>query len=124
EGVDRALEDAARTVAGPWLVATRILLPIAWPSVALGALVVFALAFSELGVPMFLRVRTYPAAVFARLGGVAYAPGEAFVLVMPLLAVGVVLLWLERRIVGRRSQTVLGLRRDRLVFALRGRRAV
>ena len=32
----------------------------------LAALVVFALTLSEIGVPMFLRVRTYPAAVFTK----------------------------------------------------------
>lgn len=122
DGVDRSLEDAARTVAGPWRVATRILLPIAWPSAALGALVVFALAFSELGVPMFLRVRTYPAAVFARLGGIAYAPGEAFVLVMPLLVVAFALLVLERRLVGRWAVPIRGLARARGAILLgRGR---
>ncbi len=66
-GVDASLEEAARVVAGPYRVAFRILLPAAWPAVALSALIVFTLAFSELGVPMFLRVEVYPAAVFARL---------------------------------------------------------
>jgi iron(III) transport system permease protein len=116
--IDPSLEDAARLVARPGRVAIRILLPIAWPGIALAALVVFALAFSELGVPMFLRVRAYPVAVFARLGGVSYAPGEAFVLVLPQLAVALVLLWLERRIGGRRALTVLGLRRDRAPLRL------
>ena len=48
---------------------TRILLPAAAPAIALAALTVFSLSLSELGVPMFLRVDTFPAAVFARLGG-------------------------------------------------------
>src|SRR5439155_23528711 len=69
EGVDPALEDAGRAAASPWRVATRILLPIAWPSAALGALVVFALAVAELGAPMFLRVSAYPAARRARRRG-------------------------------------------------------
>src|SRR5439155_20718620 len=124
DAIDPSLVEAARLVARPRRVTARILLPMAWPAIVLGALVVFALAFSELGVPMFLRVRAYPAAVFARLGGVDYAPGEAFVLVLPQLAVGVALLWLERRVVGRRPLTVLGMRRDRLVFELGAKRAV
>lgn len=109
-GVDASLEEAARLVARPWRVATRILLPAATPAVALSAIVVFALALSELGVPMFLRVDVFPAAVFARLGGVDYAPGEAFALALPLIPVALVLLALERRFVGRRSYAVLGLR--------------
>lgn len=118
QGIDPSLEDAGRVVAKPWRVATRILLPIAWPSTALAAIVVFALAFAELGVPMFLRAPAYPAAVFARLGGIDYAPGEAFVLVIPQLAIAVVLLVLERRWIGRRPFGVLGLRRDHRPLAL------
>ena len=109
-GVDASLEEAARVVARPWRVATRILLPAARPAVALGAIVVYALALSELGVPMFLRVDVFPAAVFARLGGVDHAPGEAFALALPVVPVALGLLWLERRFAGRRSFAVLGLR--------------
>ncbi len=109
-GVDPSLEEAARTVARPVRVAARILLPAAWPAIALAAIVVFALALSELGVPMFLRVDVFAAAVFARLGGIDYAPGEAVALLVPLLPVALGLLWVERRLVGTRSFAVLGLR--------------
>lgn len=109
-GIDPSLEEAGRTMARPWRVVTRIMLPAAAPALALAGIVVFALAFSELGVPMFLRVHLFPAAVFARLGGIDYAPGEAFALVLPLLPVALMLLALERRFAGRRSFAVLGLR--------------
>lgn len=109
-GVDPALEEAARTFARPWRVATRILLPAARPAVILAAIVVFALALSELGVPMFLRVEVFQTAVFARLGGVDYAPGEAVALLLPLVPVSIALLLLEGRFAGRRSFAVLGLR--------------
>jgi iron(III) transport system permease protein len=109
-GVDPTLEEAARLVASPAQVLGRILLPAARPAVTLAALVVFTLAFSELGVPMFLRVRVYPGAVFSRLGGISYAPGEAALLVLPLLGVALVLLALERTLLGERSFAVLGLR--------------
>jgi iron(III) transport system permease protein len=62
---------------------------------------------------MFLRVDSFPAAVFARLGGVDYAPGEAFALVLPLVPVALALLAFERRFVGTRSFAVLGLRSGR-----------
>lgn len=109
-GVDASLEEAARTVARPWRVATRILLPASMPAIALSAVLVFALAFSELGVPMFLRVDVFPAAVFARLGGVDFASGEAFALALPLVPLALALLALERRFAGRRSFAALGLR--------------
>lgn len=109
-GVDASLEEAARLVARPWRIATRILLPAARPALVLSAIVVFALSLSELGVPMFLQVEAFPAAVFARLGGIEYAPGEAFVLVLPLVPIALFLLFLERRFVGARSFAVAGLR--------------
>jgi iron(III) transport system permease protein len=109
-GLDPSLEEAARTMAGPVRVVLRILLPAAAPAGILAGLVVFTLSFSELGVPMFLRVETFPAAVFARLGGIAYAPGEALGLVLPLVPVALALLAVERRFVGARSYAVLGLR--------------
>lgn len=110
QAVDPSLEEAALLAAGPARAATRILLPLVRPAVVLATIVVFSLAFSELGVPMFLRVPVYPAMVFARLGGVDYAPGEAFALALPLVAIAAGLLGLERRAAGRRSFAVLGLR--------------
>jgi iron(III) transport system permease protein len=109
-GVDASLEESARVVARPFRVATRILLPAAAPAIALSAIIVFALALSEVGVPMFLRVDVYAAAVFARLGGVDFAPGEALALTLPLVPVVLGLLALERRFAGGRSFAVLGLR--------------
>jgi iron(III) transport system permease protein len=108
--IDPSLEEAARLVARPLRVVLRILLPAASPALLVAALIVFALSFSELGVPMFLRQRVYPAAVFARLAGIDYAPGEAAALVLPLLPVAFALLAIERNVVGRRAFTVFGLR--------------
>ncbi len=119
-GVDPSLEEAGRTCARPWRVATRILWPAVWPATALAAIVVFALALSELGVPMFLRVDVFQTAVFARLGGIDYAPGEAIALVLPLVPVAIALLGLERRFAGQRCFEVLGLRtHSRLPLPLR-----
>jgi iron(III) transport system permease protein len=109
-GMDASLEEAARLVAAPWRVVTRILLPAAQPALVLSAIIVFALSLSELGVPMFLRVDVFPVAVFARLGGISYAPGEAFALVLPLVPIAFFLLSIERRFVGARSFAVAGLR--------------
>lgn len=109
-GMDASLEDAARVVARPRRVLLRIVLPAAAPGIALASLLVFALALSELGVPMFLRVEAYPAAVFARLGGIDYAPGEAVALVLPLVVVALALLAAERRLTASRDYAVLGLR--------------
>ena len=117
QAVDPSLEEAARVAARPLRVVARILLPAIAPAIALAGLSVFSLSLSELGVPMFLRVDSFPAAVFARLGGVDYAAGEAFALVLPLVPVALALVAFERRFVGTRSFAVLGLRsggRERL----------
>jgi len=119
QGVDPSLEEAARVAARPTRVVRRVLLPVAQPAVGLALLLVFALAFSELAVPMFLQVRVYPAAVFARLAGIDYAPGEAVALALPLLVVTAALVVCERRFLGERPYAVLGLRvGERMVYRL------
>ncbi|MBW2734035.1 MAG: iron ABC transporter permease [Deltaproteobacteria bacterium] len=109
-GIDPSLEEAGRGVARQSRVTLRILLPLASPAISFAALIVFALSISEIGVPMFLRVRSYSAAVFTRLGGLDYSPGEAFALVLPLLAIALLMLLVERRFMGRRSFASLGMR--------------
>ncbi len=96
--LDSSVEEAARLVARPARVMARILVPAAGPQILLGALVVFALCLAELGVPMFLRVDVYSSAVFARLGGVTFSPGEALVLGLPVLAVALLLTLAEGRL--------------------------
>ena len=108
--IDPSLEEAALLVARPARVLARIALPLARPAVVLAAIIVFTLALSELGVPMFLRVDVFPAAVFARLGGVDFAPGEAVALCLPLVPVLAALLVAERHFAGRRAFAVLGAR--------------
>ncbi|MCU0692264.1 MAG: hypothetical protein MUF54_12765 [Polyangiaceae bacterium] len=109
-GVDPSLEEAARIVASPMRTAVGVLIPIASKSIALGGLIVFALSVSELGVPMFLRVDVYPSVVFSRLGGMDFAPGEAAVFVLPLLAVTVALFALGHWGIRRGAMNVLGVR--------------
>ncbi|MCU0662676.1 MAG: hypothetical protein MUC50_10165 [Myxococcota bacterium] len=111
-GLDPSLEEAGRLVARPLAVGVRLLIPAAWPAIALSAVVVFTLVFSEIGVPMLLRVVVYPSAVFARLGGLSFAPSEAAVLFLPLLPVGVVLFSAERWLIGARPFDVIGMRRE------------
>jgi iron(III) transport system permease protein len=107
-GVDTSISEAGRSILGPSRTAALVLVPCAAPAISLAALVVFSLAFSELGVPMFLGVDVYPTVVFVRLGGMDFAPGEAAVFMVPLLVVALVLAGLERRFAGRRALAVIG----------------
>lgn len=111
-GLDPSLEEAGRLAARPLAVGLRLLVPAAWPAIALGAVVVFTLAFSEVGVPMLLRVVVYPSAVFARLGGLSFAPAEAAVLLVPLLPVAAGLFAAERWLIGARPFEMIGLRQE------------
>ena len=120
-GVDASLEEAARIAGGPWRAAAFVVAPSAAPAIVLAGVIVFVLAFSELGTPMFLRVDVYPALVFSRLGGMDFAPGEAAALALPLVALTAALAWFEQRLAGRRAIAALGggLRARAPLFAFR-----
>jgi iron(III) transport system permease protein len=120
-GVDESIAEAGRSILGPLRTAALVLVPCAAPAISLAALIVFSLTFSELGVPMFLGVDVYPTVVFARLGGMAFAPGEAAVFMVPLVAVALVLATLERRFAGRRALAAVGGARhvERTLFTFR-----
>ena len=119
--LDPSLEEAARVSARPFRVAKDILLPAAWPSVALAGILVFALSFSELGVPMFLRVDVYPAAIFSRLGGIDYNPGEAFLLALPLVLVALAMVTGERWLFSKRPFDFFGMRHRHMELLPLGR---
>jgi molybdate transport system permease protein len=54
-GVDRTLEDAARTLRQtPWSVFLRITLPLAWPGILAGTLLAFARAMGEFGASLMV----------------------------------------------------------------------
>jgi iron(III) transport system permease protein len=108
--LDPSLEEAGRIVARPVRVMARILVPAARAQIALAALTVFALSLGEIGVPMFLRVDVYPAAVFARLAGADFSPGEAAALSLPVAALAGVLTLGERRGLSSASAASLALR--------------
>lgn len=109
-GIEASLEEAALVVAGPLRAAVGVLLPAAAPAVALAAIIVFSLAVSELGVPLFFGARAYTETVFSRLAGIDYAPGEAVLLATPLLITGILLLICDRRVFRGRRFELLGVR--------------
>jgi iron(III) transport system permease protein len=82
--IDGRLEEAALVVASPRRVLRRITLPLAAPSIAAAALVIFVLAVSEFGVPSLLRVRVYTTEVFTAFAAL-YDFSRAIVLAVPLL---------------------------------------
>jgi iron(III) transport system permease protein len=105
--IDGRLEEAALVVASPRRVLRRITLPLAAPSIAAAALVIFVLAVSDFGVPGLLRVRVYTTEVFTAFAAL-YDLSRAIVLTVPLLIVCAA--------VGAVAARLLG---DRLVSARR-----
>jgi len=83
--IEPRLEEAGLVVAPPGRVLRRISLPLAVPSVAAAALVVFVLAVSEFGVPGLLRVRVFTTEIFTAFAAL-YDFGRATLLALPLLA--------------------------------------
>jgi iron(III) transport system permease protein len=123
-GTDAAGDEAGRIVAGSWRTLWRVVLPQAAPAIVLGAIIVFSLALVDVAVPMFFRVDVYSAAIFTRLGGFAFAPGEAAALTVPLVACSLVLLILERLSPAHRVVALPSLRAAGPLLASRGAKTI
>jgi iron(III) transport system permease protein len=100
--VNPSLEQAAR-LSGDWLRVLRdISLPLASPGVVLALVLVFLLSFGEFGAPAFLRVSVFPVASFTELTAF-YNFGRATAAAVPSLAVALVGLAVEKRMLRGRS---------------------
>lgn len=99
--IEPRLEEAALLVTAPGCVLWRITLPLAAPTTAAAALVIFVLAVSEFGVPGLLRVRVFSTEVFTAFAAL-YDFGRATVLALPLLVLSIVVAVVAARLVGER----------------------
>jgi len=102
--VDAGLEEAALLVAAPRRVFARITLPLIAPAVAAEALVIFALAISEFGVPGLLRVNVYTTEVFTAFAAL-YDFGAATALSAPLLMATFITALAARLVIGEQMLT-------------------
>lgn len=93
--IDPHLEEAALLLGG-WPAALRhVTLPMIWPGIAFGAMLVFLLALGEVGVPMFLRYPVFPVETLTQFAAFQDF-GAATAAAAPLLVVAAVLVVLER----------------------------
>ncbi len=93
--VNPRLEEAGRLISR-WLAILRyITLPIIWPGILFGAILVFLLTLGEVGVPMFLRYPVFPLETLTQFSAF-YDFGAAAAAATPLLAVALLVLALER----------------------------
>jgi iron(III) transport system permease protein len=119
---DPSGDEAARLAGGARRALWRVVLPQAVPSITLGIIIVFSLVLVEIAVPMFLRIDIYSAAVFVRLGGFSFAPGEAAVLALPLVVLSI-LLWTVEQVSPARRVIALPAARSACIPLVESRRA-
>jgi iron(III) transport system permease protein len=98
---DRTLEEAARAAGRtPWGVFRDVTLPLIWPAVAAGALLVGLYVLSDFGTVGILRYRTFTTAIYNQFTGQIDRSGAAilsFVLVGLTLPLLMAENWLNRR---------------------------
>ncbi len=106
------LEDAAGILgAGRWKVVTGVTLPLALPALLAGALVAFLQAMTLFGSPAILAIPAGFHTVTTKIYSLFQFPPKpqiAAAAALPLLLVTILLLWVQGRILGRRSFSVLG----------------
>lgn len=116
--MDPALEDAARGMgAGPWRIARTVVLPQLVPAIGAGSLLAVLYAMSDFGAVSILRYDTFTRAIYLNQKASFERVGAA-ALGLVLIALMIVLIWVESRVrrravyhrvapgTGRRAQTV------------------
>ncbi|ACR30850.1 2-aminoethylphosphonate ABC transporter permease subunit [Burkholderia glumae] len=108
--LDLRLVEAARSLgANGWMLASRVILPIAWPGIAAGTILCFLLTLNEFGILLVLgsaRLVTLPVAIYTSasvdLDLPAAAAGAVVMLAMSL-SLYVLYRWINRRAMGGRD---------------------
>jgi iron(III) transport system permease protein len=94
--VSPRLEEAARLVAGPWVMLRKISLSLIWPGILLAATLVFLLSLGEFGVPAFLRYQVFPVESFTQFSAF-YNFGAATAATVPLALIALAVMGTEKR---------------------------
>ena len=106
------LEDAAGIFgASRWKIVTGVTLPLVLPALLAGALVAFLQAMTLFGSPAILAIPAGFHTVTTKIYSLFQFPPKpeiAAAAALPLLLVTILLLWLQRRILGRRGYGVVG----------------
>lgn len=110
---DPGVEEAARLLEpSRAAVFRRVTLPLAAPGIAAAALLAFALAIGDLGVPVALGARVHASEVFVDFAG-AHDPGAAARRCGPLVLLAVAAALGAHRLWGRRAAAAIGARGER-----------
>jgi len=112
ERIPAELEDASSSVGGrAWTTARRITIPLVLPALLAGGLVSFLQAMILFGSPAILALPAGFHTMTTRIWTLFQypaKPGLAAAAALPLLIITIVLLYTQRRILGRRSYAVVG----------------
>lgn len=111
--MDPTLEEASlASGAGLWQTTTRVTLPLVLPAILASTLLVFVLAAEQFGVPAVLgtpaRIRVLTTSIVNSQNFYPPRYGLGAALSVTLLIIALTGLWLQRRILGKRSYTTIG----------------
>ena len=104
--LDPATEEAARSLGrGPWAAARTAVLPVILPAIGAGALLAMLYSASDFGAVSILRYDTLATAIYSQYR-FSFDRSGAAVLALLLLALALLLVWIEGRVRRRAAQRV------------------
>ncbi|MCZ7542346.1 MAG: iron ABC transporter permease [Anaerolineae bacterium] len=101
KGIDPALEEASRSLGGSgWRTFWRVTLPQLRPSIVAGALLVALYTLSDFGAVSIMRHDVFTSAIYVQYTA-SFNRGLAAALALVLVALTLVVIWIEKRAEGR-----------------------
>jgi iron(III) transport system permease protein len=117
--IDRSLEEASEGLGMPGIHRIRkITLPLIFPTISMGALMVFMSSFSDFGTPMLLGRgdKLLPVLAYEQfISELGSNPAMASMLSMVLLSVTTTVLFLQRFLVARKTYTMSSLNKPKII---------
>jgi iron(III) transport system permease protein len=109
-GLDRSLEEAAQNLGSSGLrLYRRVLLPLALPGYAAGALLTFIRVIDDLGTPLMLNyTRLLAPQAYVRVTTIGLTDVDGYVICVILVALSLGALWLSKAVVARGEYAALG----------------
>src|ERR1051326_4123661 len=99
--IDRAMIEAAELSLGKCRANLRVVAPLLWPSIAMGAALGFVLTFSNFSVPAMFQVRSIQNEIYVQFNA-NFAVGKALLAALPQLVAAIALLWIVVRMLRSR----------------------
>ncbi|TBL71462.1 iron ABC transporter permease [Paenibacillus thalictri] len=117
--IDKSLEEASESLGvHAWSRIRKVTLPLIFPTVSMGALMVFMASFSDFGTPMLLGQGLKTLAVLTYeefVGEMGTNPGMSSTISIVLLLITTLLLFWQRRLVAKKSYAMNSMRAPEIV---------